>query len=95
MPKLLELLELLADHRDSRILEELLLHKELIDFIILSADCNRPSRTFLKAQRIIIRCMQTADIASDSQTVSRVLQAFRCARLLSLEPQFINFRPIC
>jgi hypothetical protein len=77
MPKLLELLEVLVDHRDSRILEELLLRKELIDFIILNADSSRPSRTFLKAQRIIVRCVQTADVACDRQTVSRVLHAFR------------------
>jgi hypothetical protein len=79
MPKLLELLEVLVDHRDTRILEELLLRKELVDFIILNADSSRPSRTFLKAQRIIVRCVQTADVACDRQTVSRVLHAFRCA----------------
>jgi uncharacterized protein YjgD (DUF1641 family) len=77
MPKLLELLEVLADHRDHRILEALLEHKELIDFVILNAHSSRGARTFLKAQRIIVRCMQAADPTSDRNTVSRVLRAFR------------------
>ena len=78
MPKLLELLEVLADHRDPRILEELLDSKELLDFVILNADSSRPPRTFLKAQRIIVRCIQAADLASDHRhSVSRVIRAFR------------------
>ena len=77
MPKLLELLEVLADHRDPRILEALLEHKELIDFVILNAHSSRGARTFLKAQRIIVRCMQAADPSSDRITVSRVMRAFR------------------
>jgi hypothetical protein len=80
MPKLLELLEVLADHRDPRILEEILGHKELIDFVILSADSCRPPRTFLKAQSIIVRCMQAADLVSDRHSVSRVLRVFRCMK---------------
>jgi hypothetical protein len=77
MPKLLELLEVLADHRDPRILEALLEHKELIDFVILNAHSSRGARTFLKAQRIIVRCMQAADPSSDHITVSLVMRAFR------------------
>jgi hypothetical protein len=90
MPKLLELLEVLCDHRDTRILEELLLHKELIDFIILNADSSRPSRTFLKAQRIMVRCIQTADIASDRQTIARVMQAFRFPSAPPSPPLFVS-----
>ncbi len=77
MPKLLELLEVLADHREPRILEEILAHKELVDFIILSADSSRSPRIFLKAQSIIVRCMQAADLVSDRHSVSRVLRVFR------------------
>jgi hypothetical protein len=94
MPKLLELLEVLVDHRDTRILEELLLRKELIDFIILNADSSRPSRTFLKAQRIIVRCVQTADVACDRQTVSRVLHAFRWASASEYLLQRVDFAPL-
>ena len=94
MPKLLELLEVLADHRDSRILEELLLHKELIDFVILNADSSRPSRTFLKAQRIIVRCIQTADITSDRHTIARVMHAFRSPSTPSLSPLLFCLLPI-
>jgi hypothetical protein len=83
MPKLLELLEVLADHRDPRILEELLQHKELIDFVILNADSRHPPRIHRKAQRVIVRCVQAADLASDSLSVSRVLRAFRLRALLS------------
>jgi hypothetical protein len=80
MPKLLELLEVLADHRDHRILEAFLAHKELIDFVILNADSSRGPRTFLKAQRIIVRCMQAADSSADcngKNDVVRILRAFR------------------
>lgn len=82
MPKLLELLEVLADHREPRILEEILMHKELVDFVILSADSARPARTYLKAQSIIVRCLQAADLASDRHSVSRVLRVFRYINFL-------------
>jgi hypothetical protein len=88
MPKLLELLEVLADHRDTQILENILMHKELIDFVILSADSSRPPRTFLKAQSIIVRCMQAADLVSERHSVSRVLRAFRYTHNCCLRVHF-------